>query len=1041
MYSNDASSDRSWTGQSFARSSAFILFAMAVFGATISRVSADGSAPQWIWAAKTQDNQTVFFRRAFDLPSPVKKARLVVDCDNSFEAMVNEKDALSGSEWQQPVSGSLESFLKKGKNVLAIQAVNTEGPAGLIARLDIEFEDGGKLTISTSEDWRISETREKDWEDLGHDDSGWKHAKSLGAVGDPNLPWSGVVTAASLDSAAPGDRDAKPHEETRLRHAPDFVVEQIYLVPKGEQGSWVSLTVAPNGRLIASDQGTAGLFQITPPKLDDPSGETKVEKIPVDLSGAHGLVWAFDSLYVDVNEKNAGLYRVRGSNGDEHLDSVEKLRPLLGGGEHGPHAVLFGTDNKSLFVLCGNHTDLTNLAGSLLPSNWKEDLILPRQWDANGHAKGRLAPGGWIARTDPDGKEWTIVSIGYRNMYDAVVNRFGDLFTYDSDMEWDMGMPWYVPTRLCHVISGSEFGWRSGSGRWPAYYEDSLPSVIDIGPGSPTGVVSGAGAKFPTRYQDALFLLDWTFGTIWAAHLSPEGSSYTATKEEFVSGAPLPVTDAVIGADGALYFTIGGRGTQSALYRVTYHGTESLVAPSDDDPTAKTARDARRDLEAFHGHRDPKAVETAWPHLGDADRFLRYAARIAVENQPVEEWQDRALSERDPLAAAVALIALARQGKPEIRPQALEALARFDLGHLQGQTLLAMLRAYELVFIRLGSPDARETERALAQLDPLLPGKTVEANAEVANLLVYLKAPSAIEKCLALMSDPRPQELPDWAEVIKRNPGYGNPIRKMLDNPPPTRGIHYAFILRNLRYGWSMPQRETYFKFIVEASKHPGGASYAGFLRNTRTDALANCSEAERVALASITGESLEAPPPFEVKLVKGPGRQWKMDEAVKTVESSLKGRNFESGRNAYYAVGCNKCHRFDGAGGAIGPDLTTVRNKFSIHDLLEAIIEPSKVVSDQYASSNVSLKDGRYLSGLVIPTTPGDPNSDVEIYTSNPDEPPTRTKRSEIEKIEPSKVSQMPEAAVDTLSADELRDMAAYLLSMGNSDDPMFKK
>ncbi|MBI1784380.1 cytochrome C, partial [Candidatus Sumerlaeota bacterium] len=699
--------------------------------------------------------------------------------------------------------------------------------------------------------------------------------------------------------------------------------------------------------------------------------------------------------------------------------------------------------------LCGNHTDLTTLAGGFMPTNWQEDLLLPRQWDANGHAKGRMAPGGWIAQTDPDGKDWFMYSVGYRNMYDAAFNRFGDFFTYDSDMEWDMGMPWYVPTRICNATSGSDFGWRSGSGRPPAYFEDSLPPVVDIGPGSPTGVVAGLGAKFPARYQDALFALDWTFGTIWAIHLKPLGSSYSGTKEEFVSGAPLPVTDAVIGADGALYFTVGGRGTQSALYRVIYTGRESIAAPTSDDPKAKEARETRRSLEAFHGRRDPKAVETAWPHLGDADRFMRYAARIAIENQPAEEWQDRAFAEKDPLAAADALIAIAHQGKPELKSRALEAISRFDLAKLKGQTLLAMLRAYELLFARLGQPDEKQAARAIAQLDPLLPkagdppgsGNSDEANAETASLLVYLKAPSAVEKCLALMSDPRPQTLPDWAEVIKRNPGYGNPIRAMLNNPPPTRGIHYAFILRNLRYGWSLPQRETYFKFIVEASKHPGGASYAGFLKNTRAEALANCSDSERAALASITGESLEAPPAFEVKPVQGPGRQWTVDEAAKVVEPALKGRNFEAGRNAFYAIGCNKCHRFDGAGGAIGPDLTTARNKFSVRDLLEAIIEPSKIISDQFGSFNVSLKDGRYISGLVIPVTPGDPNSDVDIYTSNTDEPPTRAKKSEIEKIEVSKVSQMGEELVNPLSAEELSDLVAYLLSMGDASDGAFKK
>ena len=92
-------------------------------------------------------------------------------------------------------------------------------------------------------------------------------------------------------------------------------------------------------------------------------------------------------------------------------------------------------------------------------------------------------------------------------------------FTYDADMEWDLGAPWYRPTRINHVVSGSDYGWRSGTGKWPAYYEDSLPPVVDIGPGCPTGVINGLGAKFPAKYQDAIYALDWTFGTIYAIHM------------------------------------------------------------------------------------------------------------------------------------------------------------------------------------------------------------------------------------------------------------------------------------------------------------------------------------------------------------------------------------------------------------------------------------------------------------------------------------------------------------------------------------------
>ena len=162
-------------------------------------------------------------------------------------------------------------------------------------------------------------------------------------------------------------------------------------------------------------------------------------------------------------------------------------------------------------------------------------------------------------------------------------------------MEWDIGEPWYRPTRVNHVISGAEFGFRNGSGKWPAYSIDSFGAVVDIGPGSPTGITFGYGAKFPKKYQDALFISDWSFGKLRAVHLRPEGASYTAEVEEFLSGQPLPVTDVVINPkDGAMYLAVGGRGAQSALYRVTYIGGEVDATSQPAPRQARAQRDLRR---------------------------------------------------------------------------------------------------------------------------------------------------------------------------------------------------------------------------------------------------------------------------------------------------------------------------------------------------------------------------------------------------------------------------------------------------------------
>ncbi|MBL9185912.1 MAG: hypothetical protein JNK23_00395 [Opitutaceae bacterium] len=169
------------------------------------------------------------------------------------------------------------------------------------------------------------------------------------------------------------------------------------------------------------------------------------------------------------------------------------------------------------------------------------------------------------------------------------------------------------------------------------------------------GVTFGTGAKFPAKFQHALFAADWTFGTLYAIQLPPDGASFRGERTEFVSGKSIPFTDVVINPkDGAMYFTVGGRRTQAALCRVTYTGRES-TAPAKIAPPTEAAQ-LRPSLEVLHAEGTPvTAIDTAWPRLASPDRFVRFAARVAIERQPAEKWADRALAELQPQAAIEAL--------------------------------------------------------------------------------------------------------------------------------------------------------------------------------------------------------------------------------------------------------------------------------------------------------------------------------------------------------------------------------------------------
>jgi putative heme-binding domain-containing protein len=974
-------------------------------------------APVWIWGADI--DKRYFLRKEFDGDSA--KATLRATCDNKMTIFINGREVLQSDTWERPVEMDVRKFIKPGKNVLLAEVENQGGPAGFILKLTLTSAKGDKREIVSDASWEAAESR---------DAKRWVPARRIAKLGEG--PWGDAFYA---EAGAPNPRAGV------FATLPGFQVERLLLVPKAELGSWVSLTVDDKGRLIASDQDNKGLYRITPPPIGK-AEPVKVERISTRITGAQGLQFAFGSLYVSVNGgPGSGLYRMTSTKGDDQFDKIEKLASIRGGGEHGPHGLRLSPDGKSILLVCGNHTmPPTKIDSSRIPTNWAEDLLLPRQWDANGHARGIYAPGGYIVRTDPNGKTWEMVSIGYRNCYDLALNADGELFTYDSDMEWDMGAPWYRPTRICHVTSDSEFGWRSGTGVWPAWNIDSLPPALDVGPGSPVGIEFGYGAKFPAKYQKALFCCDWTFGTIYAMHLEPQGSSYKAVKEEFLSRTPLPLTDVAIGRDGAMYFVTGGRGTQSELFRVTYAGNESTEPADYHDPRGAELRALRHQLEQYQQKvGDPaKAVEFIYPHLNHPDRFIRYAARVALEHQPVERWQQRVLAEDKPDALIAGAVALARQGDKLLQSNLLRNLDRADFAGLSEFQQLGLLRAYSLAFIRMGEPDKETAARLARKFDAYFPAKSDALNRELAAMLVYLKSPTIVAKCIELMKQeskaPPRSDITD--DLLARNRGYGGTIAKMLANSADQQKFYYAFILRNVHEGWTMEQRRFWFQWLSDARQKSGGASYQGFINNTEKDAFDNASDADRLAIEAL---GLRKPyKPKELPKVMGPGREWTLDDLVKFAEPRMKGRNFKNGEKMFAAARCVVCHRFNGDGGATGPDLSQVAGRFSLKDLCESIVLPSKVISDQYRASVVSLKSGKDYTGRIVSETKDtltillDPEDSTKV---------AEVKKSDIEEQKPSPTSTMPDGLLKTLNDNEVLDLLAYLLSRGDPGSAMFRK
>jgi putative heme-binding domain-containing protein len=974
--------------------------------------------PQWLWTTKdARDNETVYFRKMIDLPAVPKSAVFSGTCDNVFTLFVNGEMVVQHDTWESPIREDLTKRLKVGKNAIAVRATNQGGPGAFIGMIVIEAADGTKQTLVSDGTWLAASEPAGNWRTTDYDDSMWKQAAVIGKLGIG--PWSEV----ELAGARPGGMLATAAEQ--IKALPGFKVELLYSVPKGEQGSWVSLTSDDKGRLIASDQ-YGGLYRIAP---GSDAMSTKVEKLSVPIGDAHGLLFHAGSLYVVVNggaAKGDGLYRVRDTDSDDEFDEVTLLKKFRGSGEHGPHAVRLGPDGK-LYVIAGNFTAPPEGYDSASPHrNWAEDQLLPRNPDGGGHDPNIMAPGGWLARCDLEGKNWELLCAGMRNAYDFAFNTDGECFTYDSDMEWDTGTPWYRPTRVNHLVSGGEYGWRNGTGKWPEHSPDSLGAVVNIGLGSPTGVEFGTGAKFPEKYQRALFINDWTYGKIYAVHMTPAGASYTGEFETFLSGRPLPVTDLVVHTDGHLYFAIGGRRTQSGLYRVSFVGGDREgEAPAEPEArplvAAMQARELRRQLEALHGKQDPAAIDAAWPHLNSPDRAIRYAARIAIEHQDPNLWTERALAEKRSTAAIEAMVALARSGPLDpradngtrsvpatLQPQIVRKLNSLSLERLTEEQLLAACRAYALTFIRLGKPDKAVAEAVIHWLDEVYPNQSELANRELVALLVYLESNEAIIPAMELLATSKTQE----------------------------DQLHYVLVLRNATHLMGSDHRRAYFSWLnLAEGKYRGGASFKKFVQRIRQDAAAGLTDEKRAELKDVI-EGRAQVAAVKLETTRQFVHNWQMEDLLPLEQQVEVGRSFAKGRAAYEAAQCGKCHRFAGEGGDTGPDITGVGNRFSTVYLFESLVVPSRAVSDQYVNTILRTHDGEIVTGRILEET----DEFVRLRTDPFALKPVVVAKVNISDRQPSKLSEMPQGLVNVLTKDEILDLIAYLRSAGNDQDKAFQ-
>jgi putative heme-binding domain-containing protein len=309
----------------------------------------------------------------------------------------------------------------------------------------------------------------------------------------------------------------------------------------------------------------------------------------------------------------------------------------------------------------------------------------------------------------------------------------------------------------------------------------------------------------------------------------------------------------------------------------------------------------------------------------------------------------------------------------------------------------------------MGPPRPDLAAAVRERFERIFPHRNHDVTHELTQLLIHLESPRIVEQAMDLLAAATTQE----------------------------EQLFYIFHLRTVKQGWTLPQREAFFTWLNRAqSSYSGGASFRLFLQKIRTEALATLSEQEKLQLSDVIkppvmlGEAQYSSVPARSFV-----RSWTMQDILPKLDRLESGRSFESGRAAYAAAGCVQCHQFNGVGGASGPDLTGAGARFQPADLLEAIIFPSKVISDQYQATHIVTRKKEVFVGTIEAE-----DDEKVVIRPSPFATHTETvRKGDIETRRPSKLSVMPEGLVDVLTEDELLDLLAYLRSGGNPHDRAF--
>ncbi|MEM9886418.1 MAG: PA14 domain-containing protein [Bacteroidota bacterium] len=795
---------------------------------------------------------------------------------------------------------------------------------------------------------------------------------------------------------------------------------EVQSIQEGE-GEWLSIAKDPQGRLLVSPR-RGNLLRFTLPK--DSTQNLKIDTLDIGVNDCQGLLYAYGQLYMMGQNIDTirGVYRVPDTDGKGNYGTPILMKEIPKNGDHSGHTLALGPEG-AIYFLSGNENRPPKGEGvSYVYEDWRNDHLMPL---ASIFGVSQTPPGGYVLRTDSVGSHWQLLAYGLRNPYDMCFSPEGELFTFDSDMEWDFNLPWYRPTRVNHLVSGGDYAWRQSTAKRFDYYPDILPALEEFGRGSPTATLFGAGAAFPEKYQKALFLGDWSYGKIYAMHLEPDGASYQASYEPFITGQPLNITDMIVGEDGALYFTTGGNGTDTGLFRVTYNGEQSVKQVEKAEAPHPNLV-LRRELEQFHFLEEQAGLSLALEHVGHEDRFVRNAAKTILERNRPELWLEAFQSANNTDAVMTLTTALIRSDSTDqYQNLVFQKLDELNYAKLDEKDQLGILRLYALALVRAQLLPTEKIPAIYNKFISFYPAESDDLNKELSRLLGFLA-----------------KEKGEGSEMIAKT------FDLLESTSDPVQFVHYLEMMRLIPKGWTLEQRGAYRHWMKYAKANlTGGSLFKYFLTEIEKEFEATMSEDEIAWLDSHEEQPLKKgyegpvkPKPKVAQSVFEPSAvstNWKMEDlqyGLELVSSPRDAsiRDFNRGQKMFAKGQCYNCHYMINKGGGFGPEMTLAGNSFSAEDLLMAILEPSKDINSRFQSTVFKMKDGGLLAGRMM-------TEDKERYVIQASFDPASTQevpKKRVKSFHEANYSDMPAGLINSMSREEVMDLLYFIIQVASKGE-----